>query len=88
MRTLGVIKVDPFGNDALGLKAVAQFVQINGFVLQRPRPSIEIAILASLSTPVKSVLENWLPWSVLKMSGLPYRSSACRFHALTWLGCT
>ncbi|MDE2501008.1 MAG: hypothetical protein KGL56_12550 [Alphaproteobacteria bacterium] len=44
--------------------------------MQRPRPSIEIAIPASLRTPVKSMLVNWLPWSVLKMSGLPYRSSA------------
>jgi hypothetical protein len=31
---------------------------------------------ASISTPVKSALVNWLPWSVLKISGLPYRASA------------
>jgi hypothetical protein len=30
----------------------------------------------ALSTPVKSVLVNWLPWSVLKISGLPNRRSA------------
>ncbi len=38
----------------------------------RPRPSMEIVISASLSTPVKSRLVNWLPWSVLKISGRPY----------------
>src|SRR3954468_23356334 len=26
--------------------------------------------------PVKSSLVNWLPWSVLKISGRPYRESA------------
>ena len=26
--------------------------------------------------PVKSSLVNWLPWSVLKISGRPYRTSA------------
>ena len=29
-----------------------------------------------LSTPVKSSLVNWLPWSVLKISGLPYFATA------------
>jgi hypothetical protein len=31
---------------------------------------------ASWSTEVKAVPVNWLPWSLLKMSGLPYRASA------------
>ena len=26
--------------------------------------------------PVKAALANWLPWSVLKMSGLPKRANA------------
>jgi hypothetical protein len=26
--------------------------------------------------PVKAALVNWLPWSVLKMSGLPKRATA------------
>jgi hypothetical protein len=26
---------------------------------------------AAISVPVKAVLVNWLPWSVLKISGLP-----------------
>ncbi len=39
--------------------------------MQRPRPSLEIATPASLSAPVNSKLVNWLPWSVLKISGLP-----------------
>ena len=33
---------------------------------------MEILISASFSTPVKSKLVNWLPWSVLKISGRPY----------------
>ncbi len=44
--------------------------------MHRPLPSMEIATPASLSAPVKSRLVNWLPWSVLKISGLPYRDSA------------
>ena len=34
------------------------------------------AISAVFSTLVKSVEVNWLPWSVLKISGLPCRASA------------
>jgi hypothetical protein len=30
---------------------------------------------ACSSAPVKAVLVNWLPWSVLKISGLPNRAS-------------
>ena len=33
-------------------------------------------ISALLSTPMKSPLVNWLPWSVLKILGLPKRASA------------
>ena len=29
--------------------------------MQRPRPSMEMRMLAFLSTPVKSRLVNWLP---------------------------
>jgi len=35
-----------------------------------------IAIPFSSSNPVKAALVNWLPWPVLKISGLPYRASA------------
>ena len=31
---------------------------------------------AAASVPVKAWLVNWLPWSVLKISGLPKRASA------------
>ena len=44
--------------------------------IQRPRPSIEMRTPAWISAPVKSALVNWLPWSVLKISGLPYLASA------------
>jgi len=40
------------------------------------RPSIEMTTPASLSTAVNARLVNWLPWSVLKISGLPKRASA------------
>jgi hypothetical protein len=36
-----------------------------------PRPSIDILTPAAVSTPVKAALVNWLPWSVLKISGWP-----------------
>jgi hypothetical protein len=31
---------------------------------------------AARSTPVKAALVNWLPWSVLKISGRPKRAKA------------
>jgi len=37
---------------------------------------MEMAISASFNTLMKSTEVNWLPWSVLKMSGLPCRASA------------
>jgi hypothetical protein len=33
-----------------------------------------MAMAFLISTPVKAVPVNWLPWSVLKMSGLPWRA--------------
>jgi hypothetical protein len=41
-----------------------------------PRPSIEMRTPASRRTPVNRGEVNWLPWSVLKISGLPNRSRA------------
>ena len=35
-----------------------------------------IAMPLLASTPVKAAPVNWLPWSVLKMSGLPWRARA------------
>src|SRR3954454_7367267 len=45
--------------------------------IHRPRPSIEMRTPAAASAPVNSPEVNWLPWSVLKISGLPNRASAC-----------
>ena len=43
----------------------------------------------AFSAPVKSSLVNWLPWSVLKISGCPYlakaSSSASRQNAVSML---
>ena len=44
--------------------------------IHRPLPSIEIRTPARLSTSVNSWLVNWLPWSVLKIFGLPYLARA------------
>src|SRR5262245_33324437 len=49
---------------------------MNTLSIQRPRPSIEMRTPAAISMPVKAALVNWLPWSVLKMSGRPKRGSA------------
>jgi hypothetical protein len=35
-----------------------------------------MAIVFFDSRPVKAALVNWLPWSVLKIAGLPYLTSA------------
>src|SRR5271163_5016506 len=55
--------------------------------MKRPRPSIEIAILAASSLPVNAALVNCAPWSVLNIRGLPYRcrasSSASTQNALS-----
>ena len=39
---------------------------------------MEMAISAAFNTLMKSREVNWLPWSVLKMSGLPWRASASK----------
>src|SRR6266404_5849714 len=49
---------------------------MNTLSIQRPRPSMEILIPAAISVPVKAALVNGLPWSVLKISGLPKRANA------------
>ena len=44
--------------------------------IHRPRPSMLIRMPASVSIWVNARLVNWLPWSVLKISGLPCRANA------------
>ena len=39
--------------------------------IQHTRPFIDTCTPASSRRPVKVSLVNWLPWSVLKISGLP-----------------
>jgi hypothetical protein len=43
---------------------------------QRPLPSMLILIPSFFSRPVKVSLVNWLPWSVLKISGLSFLERA------------
>ena len=40
-------------------------------ILKEHQASMEMATPAFLSTAVNSKLVNWLPWSVLKISGRP-----------------
>ena len=49
---------------------------MNTLSIHRPRPSIEMGTPAVSSTPVKRGEVNWLPWSVLKISGRPNRVRA------------
>src|SRR5258708_23935688 len=49
---------------------------MNTLSIHRPRPSIEMRMSEVASVPVKAALVNWLPWSVLKIAGLPKRASA------------
>ena len=44
--------------------------------MQRPLPSMLIVIALCSSMPVNSLLVNWQPWSVLKISGVPYCANA------------
>jgi hypothetical protein len=45
---------------------------------KRQRPSMLMATPWARSTPVKSSPVNWLPWSVLKISGCPWLSVSSR----------
>src|SRR3954447_4496616 len=49
---------------------------MNTLSIHCPRLSIEMRTPASRRTPVNRGEVNWLPWSVLKISGLPNRSRA------------
>jgi hypothetical protein len=55
---------------------------MNTLSIHRPRPSMEIFTPAACSTPVNRGEVNWLPWSVLKISGHPNRASASSSAAL------
>jgi hypothetical protein len=83
-RPLGVVELHPPVDDALGLEAGGEFVQADGLVLEqapealdedvvhnRPLPSMKMATPAFLCMSVNSRLVDWLPWSVLKISGRP-----------------
>src|SRR5258707_4846126 len=50
--------------------------------MKRPRPSIEIAMPAASSLPVKAALVNCAPWSVLNIFGVPCRASASSSAAM------
>ena len=49
---------------------------MNMLSLKRPLPSMLILTSQALRTEVNASLVNWHPWSVLKISGAPYLSSA------------
>ena len=49
---------------------------MNTLSIHRRRPSIEMRTPAACSTPVNRGEVNWLPWSVLKITGRSNRASA------------
>ena len=82
MLALCVVEVEPGANTLLGLghRRIGVEVDLLVFqaapqplyedvVMQRPLPSMLIVIPCRFSVPVKLSLVNWLPWSVLKISG-------------------
>jgi hypothetical protein len=84
-----VAEGDPFADADPGLAPVGvaldktsscfserQSRSMNTLSIHRPRPSIEMRTPAPINTSVKAVLVNWLPWSVLKIPGLPERTNA------------
>ena len=74
MKALLVVESDPAGDPSLGLASCLsdrQTRSMKTLSIQRPRPSIETRMPTSFNVFVKAKLVNWLPWSVLKMPGLP-----------------
>ena len=51
-------------------------LSMNTLSSHRPLPSMEIRMPAAFKACVQSRLVNWLPWSVLKISGARWRSRA------------
>ncbi len=84
MRAPMVVEGHPVADPLAGLPPAREGMQIDALVFQRapqpldkdvvgnrPRPSIEMRTLASLRCCVQAQEVNWLPWSVLKISGGP-----------------
>src|SRR6185437_10446917 len=55
---------------------------MNTLSIHRPRPSIEMRTPAAVRTSVNRGEVNWLPWSLLKMSGRPNRANASSSAAM------
>ncbi len=85
MLALLVVKTSQQPNAGLGLGDVAIGIEVDLLVFEAapqpldedvvhargPLPSMLIVTPCRFSVPVKSSLVNWLPWSVLKISGRP-----------------
>src|SRR6516225_8532265 len=89
MLALLIVEIEPGANTGFGLGHTRIGVEVDLLVFEaspqpldemlsmhRPLPSMLIVIPWSFRVPVKSSLVNWLPWSVLKISGRPYWESA------------
>ena len=86
MRAAGVVELEVAGEPLLCLEHTVVGVQVDVLVFNAlPQPFDEhvihpsaLAVHAELDTmifehsPVNASLVNWLPWSVLKISGGPY----------------
>ena len=80
-----IVEVDVSANASLGVGHRVVGVQVDLFVLDRLPQSFHEDVVAPralavhadrdvvlLGRPLNSALVNWLPWSVLTISGLPY----------------
>ena len=72
-----IVEAEPGADAGLGLGDRLRHSRSTKMLsMQRPLPSQLIMTPCRFGVPVKSSLVNWLPWSVLKISGRPYRASA------------
>ena len=84
-----VIKGDPSADAGTGFRTGLKRVQVHAFVFHRAPEAFDKHFVQPVATPVhgdadafshrtfvKAKLVNWLPWSVLKISGLPYFAKA------------
>jgi hypothetical protein len=69
---------EPLDKDVVAPRPLAVHAPLPSTPPCRPRPLavMLIAMALSSSRPVTSAPVNWLPWSVLKISGVPRRASA------------
>jgi hypothetical protein len=91
MRTAGVVESTPGGDADIGLVAVGVALHVDVLVFERAPQLLDEHVVHPTATSVhrdahagghqhasedRTTVVNWLPWSVLKISGLPKRAIA------------